>query len=200
MARCYNCGKPAMYLVGPEGKEVPLCLDCDLKHTQMLAIQNEQLEREMDFLTDYIESTTGVPRVLPRYLKRQTKIIQGGNVTLNNIHVSGSSVGVLNTGNLEMVDSAITILRQDPGTRDVSAAISKLANAVAQSEKLSADNKNEAMEILSTVATEATAPREKRRNIVVRRLLGLLPTAIQTAAAVLQVWHEVEPVITQYFR
>ena len=115
VTRCYNCGKPAMYLVGPEGKEVPLCLDCNLKHTQMLAIQNEQLEREMDFLTDHMEFTAGLPSgVLPRYPKRQTKIIQGGTVTLNNIHVSDSNIGVLNTGNLEMVDSAITVLGQDP--------------------------------------------------------------------------------------
>jgi hypothetical protein len=200
MDSCYNCGKPAMYLVGPEGKEVPLCLDCNLKHTQMLAIQNEQLEREMDFLTDYMESIAGVPRILPRYPKRQTKIIQGGTVTLNNIHVSDSNIGVLNTGNLEMVDSAITILGRDSETREVSAAISRLANAVAQSSELPSDKKNETMEILSTVASEATAPREKRRNVVVRTLLGALPTAIQTATSVLQIWHEVGPIITAFFQ
>jgi hypothetical protein len=189
-----------MYLVGPEGKEVPLCLDCNLKHTQMLAIQNEQLEREMNFLTDYIESTAGVPRILPRFPRKQTKIIQGGTVTLNNIHVSDSNIGVLNTGNLEMVDSAITVLGQDPETREVSAAISRLANAVAQSNELSPDKKDETMEILSTVASEATAPRGKRRNVVVRTLLGALPTAIQTAASVLQIWHEVGPIITAFFQ
>jgi hypothetical protein len=190
-----------MYLVGPEGKEVPLCLDCNLKHIQTLAIQNEQLEREMDFLTDHMEFTAGLPHgVLPRYPKKRTKIIQGGNVILNNIRISGSSIGVLNTGNLEMVDTAITVLGQNPETREVGAAISKLANAVAQSEELSPDNKNEAMETLSTVAAEATAPKEKRRNIMVRTLLRALPAAIQTAAGVLQIWHEVEPVITPYFQ
>lgn len=172
MSRCYNCGKPAMFLAGPQGQQVPLCLDCNNKLTQMLAIQNEQLERLMNFFMDQADAATGIPGGLPRFPQRRINVVQGANVTLNNIHVSGSNIGVLNTGNLQMVDSAITVLGQNPHTRDVSAAISKLANAVAQAEDLSPDSKNEAMEMLSTVATEATAPKEKRRNVVSNNRTG----------------------------
>src|ERR1051325_2215311 len=121
--KCYNCGKPAMYAVGPEGHEAPLCLDCNLKHVQMLAIQNDQIERTINYLTESMESTVGLPGVLPRFPERQVKVIQGGNMTLNNISVSNSAIGVLNTGNLEMVDAAISALKADPSARAVGEAL-----------------------------------------------------------------------------
>lgn len=200
MLKCYNCDKPAMYLVGPEGKEVPLCLDCNLKHTQMIAIENEQLEKQLNYLADEMEFAVGLPGVLPRYPKRQVKILQGGKIVLNNIRVSESTIGVLNTGNLEILDSAITVLNQDTSTREVSAAISKLVNAIAGSAELSPEKKNEALEILGVIASEVTIPKEKRRNKVVGALLSALPTAIQTVASLMQIWQSVEPIIKPYFQ
>lgn len=199
MTKCYNCGKPAMYLVGPEGKEVPLCLDCNLKHVQLLAIKNEQLEKQLNYLTDEMEFALGLPRMSPRYPQRQVKILQGGKIVLNNIQVSESNIGVLNTGDLEIVDSAITVLNQDASTREVSSAIFKLANAIAGSSELPPEKKNEAMEILGVIASEATVPKEKRRDRVVRRLLSALPTVIQTVASLIQIWQSVEPIIKPYF-
>lgn len=199
MARCYNCGRPAMFLVGPEGKRVPLCLDCNDKLSQMLDRQNYQLERLMNFLMDEMDAATGIYGDTPRFHERQINLVQGGKVTLNNIHVSAGNIGVLNTGNLKMVDSAITILNQNPTNHRVTDAIAKLTTAIAQSADLSPDKKNEAIEIVGTVTSEALIPKEKRRNAVARTLLRALPTVIQTAAAVLQIWHEVEPIIRQFF-
>lgn len=200
MLKCYNCGKPAMYLVGPEGKEVPLCLDCNLKHTQMLAIENEQLERQLNYLADEMEFAIGLPGMLPRYPKRQVRILQADKIVLNNIRVSESNIGVLNTGNLEIVDSAITVLKQDTTTREISDAVSKLANAIAKSNELSPEKKNEALEILGVIASEATIPKERRKNNVIRTLLSAFPTAIQTAASVIQIWQTVEPIIKTFFQ
>jgi hypothetical protein len=119
-------------------------------------------------------------------------------MTLNNITVKDSSVGVLNTGNLEIVDSAITALKANPQTQDVAGAILKLASAIADSE-LPAEKKNEAIEILSTVATEATAPEGKRKSSVVKRLLAGFPTLIQTSASAIEIWKTVEPIMRAMF-
>jgi hypothetical protein len=196
--KCHNCDKPAMYQVGPKGNEFPLCLECTLKHQQLAAIQSDQLERDINLAAAEMETIMGMQGALPRYPQRQTRIIQGGPVTLYNFHVNDSSIGVLNTGNLEIVDTAITALKANPGTQDLAEAISKLASVIADAD-LPIDNKNEAIEILSTVATEATAPDGKRKSSVVKRLLSGLPSLIQTSAKAIEIWKTVEPILRHLF-
>jgi hypothetical protein len=197
--KCHNCERPAIYAVGPEDKQVPLCLDCHLKLTQILAIQNDQLEREMNFIIAQAESAVGLHGVLPRFPERQVRVIQGGIMTLNNISVSNSAIGVLNTGNLEVVDSAITALKSDPAAKGVSDALKQLTNSIAAAQDLESEKKNEAIEILSVVASEATAPKGKRKASVVKRLLAQFPTLIQTSAALLEIWQTVSPSIISFF-
>lgn len=188
-----------MYGYGPEGKEIPLCLDCSLKYTQILAIQDEQSEREMNYLADQWEAITGVPGIVPRYSERRATIVQGGRVVLNHIQVTNSNIGVLNTGNLEIIDSAITQLNQDAGAAGVSKAISELVNAIGASNELSPEKRNEAIEILSVIASEATAPKDKRRGAVIKPLLNSLGTIIQSAASLIQIWQSLGPVIAAFF-
>jgi hypothetical protein len=198
--KCHNCEKPAIYAVGLEGQQVPLCLDCHLKLTQILAIQTDQLEREMNFIIAQAESVVGLHGVLPRFPKRQVRVIQGGTMTLNNISVSNSAIGVLNTGNLEVVDSAISALKSDPATKEVSDALKQLTNSIAAAQDLASEEKNEAIEILSVVASEATAPKDKRKASVVNRLLAQFPTLIQTSADLLEIWQTVGPSIISFFK
>lgn len=187
-----------MYIVGPKGNEFALCLECTLKQQQLAAIQSDQLERDLNYATAQIEAVMGMPGTLPRYPQREVKIIKGGSVTLNNITVNDSAIGVLNTGNLEIVDSAISALKSHPETQAVAAAISRLTNAIADS-SLPTATKNEAIEILSTVATEATAPEGRKKSSVVKRLLSALPTLLQTSASAIEVWKAVEPIILGIF-
>jgi hypothetical protein len=198
--KCQNCEKLAIYAVGPEGRQVPLCLDCHLKLTQISAILNDQLEREINFIMAQAESKVGLHGVLPRFPERQVRVIQGGTMTLNNISVSNSAIGVLNTGNLEVVDTAINVLKSDPGTKEISDALKQLTESIAATQDLASEEKNEAIEILSVVASEATAPKDKRKASVVKRLLAHLPTLIQTSAAVVEIWGTVGPSIISFFK
>jgi hypothetical protein len=154
----------------------------------------------MNFIIAQAESAVGMHDVLPRYPERQVRVIQGGTMTLNNISVSDSAIGVLNTGDLEMVDSAITVLKNDPATKDLSDALKRLTNAIAAAADLASEQKNEAIEILSLVASEATAPQGKRKTSVVKRLLGHFPTLIQTSAGLVEIWNAVGPLITSFFQ
>jgi hypothetical protein len=199
MPKCYNCPKPALYGFGDPGKEVPLCLDCSLKHTQMISLQQAESERAMNYLADQFEMITGVPGVVPRFPQRKVNITQGANVAFHNINISNSNIGVLNTGHLEIINSAITQLNQETGSEAVSAAISALTSAIGSSNELSTEKKNEAVEILSVIASEATVPKENRRGAILRPLLTSLSDIIQSAAGLMQIWQSVAPAITQYF-
>ena len=202
MAKCHHCEKPALFTFGPEGQQVPICLDCKLKLSQIWAIQSDRIEREINFMIAQAEFQLpgfGLEGVLPRYPERQIRVIQGGTMTLNNISVSDSAIGVLNTGSLEIVDSAISALKSDPATKEVSDALKKLTNSIADAQDLAPEKKNEAIEILSVVASEATAPENKRKTSVVKHLLGQFPTLIQTSAAAMEIWQTVGPAITSFF-
>src|SRR5262245_14308083 len=67
--KCHNCPKPAMYAVGPT--QVPLCLDCYEKNARVAAIQHEQAERMINYFTDQIDATFGLPPMGPRFPPRQ---------------------------------------------------------------------------------------------------------------------------------
>ncbi|PYI82623.1 MAG: hypothetical protein DMF09_13990 [Verrucomicrobia bacterium] len=99
-----------------------------------------------------------------------------------------------------MVDSAISALKSDPATKEVSDALKQLTNSIAAAQDLASEEKNEAIEILSVVASEATAPKDKRKASVVNRLLAQFPTLIQTSAALLEIWQTVGPSIISFFK
>jgi hypothetical protein len=126
--KCHNCGKPPMYMVGPEGQQAPLCLDCYIRWQNMMLQQQEMHEREMNYLTDEMESLVGMHGILPRYPERR-RIIQTGGVILNNIHVSNSEIGVLNTGTIHSMDATVTIMKTE-GNQLLANVLATLSEAV----------------------------------------------------------------------
>lgn len=176
---------------------IPLCLDCNLKLAQVTALQLDLCGRMFNYHTAEAEAALGVGGILPRFPERQ--VIQGGSVTLNNIRLDRSVVGVLNTGTIETVDAAVTALgaAHEEGVAD---AVKALAEAVAASTGATAEQKNQVLEILSVLATEATAPKEKRRSAAMRPLLQELSTHVGAIASLAPLWLQYGPVLVQAFR
>lgn len=190
--KCYQCSKPAMYLVGPEKAQVPLCLECNLKHVQMTTMQNDMLERQMNYLSNYMDIMVGLPGLSPKFPERQTVAI--GGVTLNNIKIDRSTIGVVNTGSIETVDSVVTVLKQS-GDSQVATAVLELSQAVLDSQALIADTKAKLVDILSLLATEVTAPKERRRSAAMRPLLQEIATHIGGVAGLADIWDRVRRIL-----
>ena len=151
MTQCHNCPKPSIIFVG-DGK-IPLCLDCWAKLEQTLDLEVAQHERHLNYLADEIDMSMGMPRSGPRYPERKPPVIVQGT-TLNNINVANSNVGMINTGDLHQVDSAITVIAKH-GDPEVAQALRSLVEYVASSPAISDPDKKEAVEILSVVGSEA---------------------------------------------
>ncbi len=198
MSKRSQCPKPAMFEIPAEsGGSVPLCLDCCAKYERMLLARNEELERVHNYLMDQMEATVGLSGVLPRYPERRP--VQIGEVHLNNIKVDRSTIGVLNVGNLEMVDSAVTVLKDSGQDDKVAEAILALTQAVLASGALDPAAMNEALELLGGVAAEASAPKERRRSAMARTLLEQLGKVVGTVAALKEIWDGVKPVLDGMF-
>jgi hypothetical protein len=154
------------------------------------------LEREMNFLIGMAESTTGVYGVMPKFPQRQ--VVQLENMTLNNIKVDRSTIGVLNTGTIGTVDVAVTTLRQS-GEPDAAEMFARLTEAVVKDPRLKPETKNQALEFLSILSTEATAPKERRRSLAMMALLERLSSLLSGAAAGAQLWNQYGPMLRRLF-
>ncbi len=196
MTKCYQCEKPAIHPVIADEAKIPLCLDCHLKYTQLLATQNDMIERTINYLTSQMEASVGLRGILPRFPER--KVVQTGDVTLNNIQIDNSTIGVINTGSIETVDAAVTSLRQS-GDDKLSSALLELSQAVLSNNEVVNETKNQLIEILSLIATEATAPKEKRRVATMRILLTELSTILSGISSLGELWDRIKPILESVF-
>lgn len=193
--KCHQCDRPAFVLAGES--QIALCLDCWNKLVATTAAQNEMLERQMNYIMDHMDWTIGLPRSGPRFPPRKP-VVRVEDTTLNNIRIDRSTIGVLNTGSIETLDVSITSIRET-GNKQLAEALQELSTAIAASIEIAAEAKREAIEILSTVSNEATAPREKQKPAAVRVLLGRLGELIKIGGALSALWDRWSPVLLASF-
>lgn len=197
--KCYNCDKNALYDVGEDGKQIPLCLDCYIKLKNIQLQQLEASRREINYLTDEMEFVGGIPGVLPKYPELPPKyIIRSEGVTLNNINVNNSKIGVLNTGNIESVDSTVTVLKGS-GNNQLASTITELTEAVIKSDKISNKQKNQIIELLSTLASEAVVPKEDRKTTVINAIFTKLSGILSGISTLDRVWNKTKSIFEQIF-
>ena len=195
--KCYNCDKNAICQVGPEGQQVPIRLDCYIRWQNIHIRRQETLAREVNFLTEQMESIVGLQGILPKYPEPQA-VIHTGGVTMNNINVSNSKIGILNTGTIENVDNTVTVLRTQ-GNEQLASAVTLLSESVIKSAQVATDQKNQILELLSSLSEEAVAPKGKRKLAGVRAVLVELSGLLGGVAALAQVWEKVRSLLQQVF-
>ena len=195
--KCRNCAKSAVYLVGEEGQQLALCLDCYIRLRDLELRELDVLERESNFLIGHMEAISGVHGVLPRYPERRM-VVQSGAITLNNIHVTNSEIGVLNTGHVQTIDSTLTVLKSE-GHNALAAALQKLSEAVIRTGDLTNNQKNDALELIGAMSEEVIAPPPKRKLAVVKAMLAQTASTLAGVASVASAFEEAKAAISSLF-
>lgn len=193
--QCANCPKNAMYWVGPEKGGAPLCLDCYIRLKDVSLRELEIHEREINFLTSHMESLVGLPGFLPRYPERRP-IVHTGAVNLNNIQISNSQIGVLNTGTIESVNATVNVLRSE-GSVELANAVVALIQSLIASTELADAAKNQVIELLGSVAEEAVVPKERRKSSVARALITEISGVLSGVGALAGLWEKVKTILEQ---
>jgi len=175
---CCQCGKiPAVYQINGS----PLCLDCAHKAEQINYMKQQQYMREINYLTAEMESIVGIPGILPRYeMPKPTPIIKTqGGLTLNNINISQSVVGSINTGNIGQIDVALTNIKNG-GAEETAKIIKEFTEVVLGEQKLNNDIKNEIIEQLSFLANQAAIPEEGQKKSIIGPILNTIKKSIES--------------------
>lgn len=194
---CHHCGRPPIQSYGTDdGGALLLCLDCALKYE---TIQREQWRRNtelLNFTLSQFGMMTGIE--VPRFQTQPPPMHLSAGNTLNSIHVTNSNVGVLNTGHIRTIDSAIGFLSSGGGV-EVAAAIKALTEAVANSTEATKAQKNELIELLSLIATEATVPTDKRKSKGIRPIISQTASMLSGLNALSSLWTKYGTVISSFF-
>lgn len=161
--RCNQCPRPAFY----EVESVPLCLDCfskfqsiqNIRFLQNAAMMNQALD-DMDFISGI---PTGGGRIPVAALAKAMQ----KNPVYNNINISNSNVGVINTGDLAKIDAVITI-SEGTDTAIIGQNLKALTQAIVDANSLNEESKKEIVELLQSLSEQIVGSRKKS---VVKSLL-----------------------------
>jgi hypothetical protein len=168
-----------MYVVGPD--QIPLCLEHGMLHQQMIERQLAELQRGADQALDDMEMITGVP-MRPR--RPQPPPVTVVRPSFHSINIKDSTVGVVNQGgNLKIVDAAVTAIGR-AGDQGLANALKTLTEVAMGHQGIESAQKQEAAQILSVLASEATVPQDQRRAGAARPLLHRLKEILAVSAEV----------------
>jgi hypothetical protein len=189
MAKCSQCDKPAVV----EYDGIPLCVEHHLKMQQATYLQMSMLAANLNFLQAKISAGTGgiIP---PTRMEIPPPPFIGDNFTLNNINVSESTIGTINTGTVKNLDASITLM-QSRGEGDLAAAVKELTQALVDSKETEESVRKEIAEQLEFLVAQATAEPKNRSIGVVKGVLAGIRNSISVAAGLITIWDKVEPLI-----
>jgi hypothetical protein len=154
------------------GAQQPLCLSCysRLEEIQFLnwlkaaAMMNQALD-DMDAIVPIGGTSGRIPVAEIARAASQSR-------TYNNIHITGSTVGVINTGNLARIDAAIT-MSKGTEAEEFGARLKDLTDAILRENELDAELKQQMVEVLQAISDQAIGSK-KPSKIVVGTLFGQL--------------------------
>lgn len=178
--RCHQCDRPPIWDTG-EGKV--LCLECaeklqSMQHRQALlcaAMANQAL--------DDMEAVVGMRLPGGRIPVKEIAAALKGKSVLNNIHITNTSVGVLNTGDLARIDALIT-LTKNTDVETIGTQLQNLTQSIVDSPDLDDAQKKELLDLVQALAEQVVGP---RRPSVIKSLLTSIEDRAKGMAAIFSV-------------
>jgi|JI6StandDraft_1071083.scaffolds.fasta_scaffold78623_2 hypothetical protein len=178
--KCHQCDKPACYSNGIPGQgELLLCLDCQLKFTQISEAKQAALTRSLNFQMSMLESRTGIP--LPRHPEPKPKT----QYTMQNIDLQGANVGIVNTGTIKELSGSVSVIA-DSGNKQLSAALIDFLQAVLHTQSVEAEQREAILERVAFIAQQASKPASERSKRMLPSVIlevGTLVSSVEALSA-----------------
>ena len=164
----------------------PLCLDCKTKLSQMWQAELADTVNQLNFLLGVAEAQVGIPGMFPRYQAPQPTI-QQGSVSFNNINVSESVVGAINTGQIQQIDVAMDKIAID-GNAQLIDYLKAFTEAVLADQQLEGERRDKIIEMLAFLTTQCALPKGGRQPSVVQTVLERVSQIVETVKSLSPLW------------
>ena len=197
---CQQCGQPALLLWSDQ---VPLCADCYRKVAQATFMEQQARHNQLSWLAsqqNLIQQDiyVGHGGLLPlKQMLIPPAPSAGDNYSVSHIQVSDSNVGVINSGNMTLMNTSIDVIG-DRGDTDVATAIKDLTQAVLDDKDVEQELKKEIVEQLSFLASQAAVQPESRVAAVIKGVLSTVKESLSVSATLLTLWEKVGPLLAAY--
>jgi len=190
---CGQCGKPAVVKLDDQ----PVCVDCNYKFQQSQWMQFAQHAAMINMLDQEIADSVGMPHlanpiaipsapVPPIYYNNQAVTVQGG------------TVGSINFGNVHEIQVNLQAVTQN-GEAGIADALAQLTSAVLNSNEASDTAKNDLLEQLAFLSSQAAAPEAERKPGMMKSVFNAVKDGAAAIGGVAEAWGAVEPLLTGYF-
>jgi hypothetical protein len=195
MTKCSQCKNQAVWIIN----EAPLCVECYSKFVQAWQAQMNIYMQDINYLTDSMESTVGLYGILPRYrVPQPIHYHNQGKQVYNTINVDNSVIGSINTGKVKQIEVAMNHIN-NLGNEELASALKELTEKIISSSDLNINLKNEIIEQISFLSSQATIPKNKQQSSVIKAIINSIKNTISVSAALITIWDKLEPLLNQVF-
>jgi hypothetical protein len=192
--QCCQCSRPSFWTVGDDKTSLPLCLACYsiFEHTQaMKFLMNAAMLNNAAHQMDAVMPVGPMHKPIP--VAEIARAMSKAD-TFNNIRISNSTVGAVNTGNLARINAAIEITKGQP-TEEFGARLKLLTEAIANSNEASAEVRKDLEDLTRAIADQVLVERSTSSVVtstLFERLVTLSSGTTKILAAAEQLhaaWH-----------
>lgn len=163
-----------------------LCIDCEHKRVSIDGMRFIQAAAMINQSLDDMDAAFGFPSSGGRIPINAIATAMRGKTTLNNIAVTHSTVGAINTGDLARIDAVIT-LSQGTDTEDVGKLVRQMTQIVIDTKELVPAAKKEILDIIETLGEQIVASHGRSKFSVVKALLESLEKKVSGVTALVDI-------------
>lgn len=181
--KCGQCDRKAMYDVGGH----LLCLHCFATHQDVHLRSIQAFQQQRDYILDQIDATIGLPVNRPRYTQKP-------RMTVNNINISNSKVGVLNTGHVKQIELTMDHIEQN-GSQDLARAIREFTQAIVDSDGFAPEKRDELLEQVAEISKQAALPPAERKRGIFKALVDSVNSTAGIVNTLTETWSKLQPML-----
>jgi hypothetical protein len=153
---CVKCGRPAVAGVELEGgQQVNVCWEHLQQHEAMRMRKIEMYQRTAERAKDNIAEVVGARR------RQRPQRIPAPRVDVQQVHIYGDNVGVVNTGVVGSIENNLSIINAHDAA--FAGLLKQLTERIIASPALTNTKKREAVDLLNEITDDAAKPAHRRR-------------------------------------
>lgn len=191
MPNCSQCNTPAVF----DYSGNPMCVRHHLMMQQAAWIQFAQSAAWLNFIEGQIAQGTGYI-LPPNYISIPAPPRMGDNLTFNNINVTDSNVGMVNTGTIqkfEHLDASVSVFQQH-GDDALAEALRDFTQRLWDGD-LEPTLKEEIAQHVEYLAAQAQAEPERRSMGVARSVVRGVSETLRETASLAGAWTTLQPLL-----